>query len=129
MRALDRTTTPTSAHTEDVHVVRRRRHAPAVEDGRFHVTESHPARQGVNELTLHRRRSSSRGVSSSGGLSSATRARYRPGQLPLTRGSATEVVMALLEDALRGWSGGLLVGLGAAVVAPLFLPNAGAGVR
>jgi uncharacterized protein DUF5132 len=37
--------------------------------------------------------------------------------------------MALLEDALGGWSGGLLVGLGAAVVAPLILPNAGAGVR
>ena len=37
--------------------------------------------------------------------------------------------MALLEDAIGGWSGGLLVGLGAALVAPTIIPNAGSSLR
>jgi hypothetical protein len=36
--------------------------------------------------------------------------------------------MALLEDALGGWSG-ILIGVGAAVVVPSLLPAIGSGVR
>jgi hypothetical protein len=37
--------------------------------------------------------------------------------------------MALLEGALGGWTGGLLVGLGAAVIAPVIAPGAGTTLR
>lgn len=37
--------------------------------------------------------------------------------------------MALLEDTLGGWSGGMLVGLGAIVVLPAALPVIGSIVR
>ncbi len=37
--------------------------------------------------------------------------------------------MALLEDVLGGWTGGVLVGLGAAVVAPSIFPAAGSILR
>jgi hypothetical protein len=37
--------------------------------------------------------------------------------------------MALLEGALKGWGGGLAIGVGAALVAPVVLPAAGAVVR
>ena len=37
--------------------------------------------------------------------------------------------MALLEDALGGWGGGLVVGVGAAIVAPAVVPVAGASLR
>ena len=36
--------------------------------------------------------------------------------------------MALLEDVVTGWGGGVLVGLGAAAVAPVILPG-GSGLR
>ena len=37
--------------------------------------------------------------------------------------------MSLLDTATKGWGGGLLIGLGAAVAAPVILPAAGAAVR
>ena len=37
--------------------------------------------------------------------------------------------MALIEEAIGGWGGGLLIGLGAAVVAPTVLPAAGGALR
>jgi len=37
--------------------------------------------------------------------------------------------MALLEDTLGGWGGGLVIGLGAAVVGPAVVPVAGATLR
>jgi len=37
--------------------------------------------------------------------------------------------MSLLESATKGWGGGILVGIGAALVAPIVLPAAGATVR
>jgi uncharacterized protein DUF5132 len=37
--------------------------------------------------------------------------------------------MALLEDVLGGWTGGVLVGLGAAVVGPAIFPAAGSILR
>lgn len=37
--------------------------------------------------------------------------------------------MALLEDALGGWAGGLLVGIGTAVVAPSIFPSASSILR
>lgn len=37
--------------------------------------------------------------------------------------------MALLEDALGGWGGGLVVGLGASLIAPVILPVAGSAMR
>jgi hypothetical protein len=37
--------------------------------------------------------------------------------------------MALIEDALAGWGGGFLVGLGAALVGPSVLPTAGSILR
>ena len=37
--------------------------------------------------------------------------------------------MALLEDALGGWTGGALLGIGAAVVAPSIIPAAGSILR
>src|SRR5438128_1379025 len=37
--------------------------------------------------------------------------------------------MALLEDALGGWTGGALLGIGAAVVAPSIVPAAGSILR
>ena len=37
--------------------------------------------------------------------------------------------MALLEDALGGWTGGVLVGFGAALVVPWVLPAAGSALR
>jgi hypothetical protein len=36
--------------------------------------------------------------------------------------------MALLDDVLKGW-GGILIGFGAAMVAPALLPAAGSGIR
>jgi len=37
--------------------------------------------------------------------------------------------MSLLETATKGWGGGILVGIGAALAAPIILPAAGATVR
>ena len=37
--------------------------------------------------------------------------------------------MSLLDTATKGWGGGLLIGIGAAVAAPIILPAAGAAVR
>ena len=37
--------------------------------------------------------------------------------------------MNLLDTVTKGWGGGLLIGLGAAVAAPIILPAAGAAVR
>jgi len=37
--------------------------------------------------------------------------------------------MALLEEALGGWTGGALIGIGAAVVAPSIIPAAGSILR
>lgn len=37
--------------------------------------------------------------------------------------------MALLEDVVGGWTGGLVVGLGAAVFAPSIVPLAGSVIR
>src|SRR5438128_12206532 len=50
---------------------------------------------------------------------------------PRDTGSLSEgrLTMALLEDVLGGWTGGILVGLGAAVLAPSILPAAGSILR
>ena len=37
--------------------------------------------------------------------------------------------MGLLDTATKGWGGGLLIGIGAAVAAPVIFPAAGAAVR
>jgi hypothetical protein len=37
--------------------------------------------------------------------------------------------MALLENAFGGWTGGVLVGLGAAVIGPVIVPGAGSTLR
>jgi len=37
--------------------------------------------------------------------------------------------MGLVDSATKGWGGGLLVGIGAALVAPVILPAAGAVIR
>lgn len=37
--------------------------------------------------------------------------------------------MALLDGVAKGWGGGLLIGVGAALAAPVILPAAGAVVR
>lgn len=37
--------------------------------------------------------------------------------------------MALLDDALKGWVPGVLIGAGIALAAPILLPEAAAGVR
>ncbi len=37
--------------------------------------------------------------------------------------------MAILDGVVKGWGGGLLIGVGAALVAPVLLPAAGAVVR
>src|SRR5207249_8459490 len=45
------------------------------------------------------------------------------------RADRGRVCMALLEDTLGGWGGGLVIGLGAAVVGPAVVPVAGATLR
>src|SRR5262249_32652005 len=56
------------------------------------------------------------------------RVRYMGGRIP-DNSSEGGSVMALLEDVISGWTGGVLVGLGAAVIAPVIVPGAGASLR